>query len=451
MGDDNRYGVHKLQMKKLARAVVVWRREVESARLIREGRLKEEEALREKASKEDALGSLQGQFDDLQGAAAARAAAAEEESARLQAEVEEWRSKVKMLEEAMNIPRKYLTDGGTEMTPQRPPATPPAPATPGLETLAQRKPSLGSIFADVVDTDAGPISWSELAGADVSSTGGAPPPSYADPEPEPAPPPPYPVQHEEPHFSPAPIGGDMDFLAMAEEEAAADSGRRGSFTAATEPAAPVVVHTAPAQPAVEVSDMLAMATAEQDGGAELGAGVGFIPGSAVPEADLAPPSYEAQDGNSAVGSSRLSISKSVEFANPASAPAGITGTKDQHQAACQIQAAHRGRNSRKDTSKRRKAKQQAASSLHQRLEWAATRCQAIRRGNIWRKRVAVFEKWDKTSGEIDQMVPKLAREDEVVVELPKEHLLVGEHYTPLGLRLARQLFLVFDRGTHRVA
>ena len=50
--------------------------------------------------------------------------------------------------------------------------------------------------------------------------------------------------------------------------------------------------------------------------------------------------------------------------------------------------------------------------------------------------------------DIDQMVPEVARQDEVVLELPMGHLLVGQHYTPLGLRLARQLFLVFDRGTH---
>ena len=30
-------------------------------------------------------------------------------------------------------------------------------------------------------------------------------------------------------------------------------------------------------------------------------------------------------------------------------------------------------------------------------------------------------------------------------ELPLKQLLVGQHFTPLGLRLARQLFLVFDQ------
>ena len=42
--------------------------------------------------------------------------------------------------------------------------------------------------------------------------------------------------------------------------------------------------------------------------------------------------------------------------------------------------------------------------------------------------------------------PKVADEDdETLTLLPLEHLLVGQHYTPLGLRLTRQLFLIFDQ------
>ena len=36
-------------------------------------------------------------------------------------------------------------------------------------------------------------------------------------------------------------------------------------------------------------------------------------------------------------------------------------------------------------------------------------------------------------------------DDETLTLLPKEHLLVGQHFTPLGLRLTRQLFLIFDQ------
>lgn len=44
------------------------------------------------------------------------------------------------------------------------------------------------------------------------------------------------------------------------------------------------------------------------------------------------------------------------------------------------------------------------------------------------------------------MKPKVADEDdETLTLLPLEHMLVGQHYTPLGLRLTRQLFLVFDQ------
>ncbi len=42
--------------------------------------------------------------------------------------------------------------------------------------------------------------------------------------------------------------------------------------------------------------------------------------------------------------------------------------------------------------------------------------------------------------------PKVADEDdETLTLLPLEHLIVGQHYTPLGLRLTRQLFLIFDQ------
>jgi len=53
---------------------------------------------------------------------------------------------------------------------------------------------------------------------------------------------------------------------------------------------------------------------------------------------------------------------------------------------------------------RRQAKADAAAEREQALVRAVTICQAIRRGNVWRKRVAYFEKWDKTSGEIEPMV-----------------------------------------------
>eukprot|EP01046_Picozoa_sp_COSAG06_P035757 COSAG06_NODE_3876_length_4812_cov_24.124337_4_plen_86_part_00 len=36
-------------------------------------------------------------------------------------------------------------------------------------------------------------------------------------------------------------------------------------------------------------------------------------------------------------------------------------------------------------------------------------------------------------------------DDETLTLLPLEHLIVGQHYTPLGLRLTRQLFLIFDQ------
>ena len=47
---------------------------------------------------------------------------------------------------------------------------------------------------------------------------------------------------------------------------------------------------------------------------------------------------------------------------------------------------------------------------------------------------------------VNRCSPKVADEDdETLTLLPLEHLLVGQHYTPLGLRLTRQLFLIFDQ------
>ena len=76
--------------------------------------------------------------------------------------------------------------------------------------------------------------------------------------------------------------------------------------------------------------------------------------------------------------------------------------------------------------------------------WAATKIQAIERGRRWRQRIAAFERWDKTSGEGDFLQPRVAPEGVQCTSIPKQHLLDGEHFTPLGLRLAKQLFMLLD-------
>ena len=77
---------------------------------------------------------------------------------------------------------------------------------------------------------------------------------------------------------------------------------------------------------------------------------------------------------------------------------------------------------------------------------------------MFRRRIQAFADWDRHSGsEGRAMRANVAPESGVweegpkkgepcpLQELPLNQLLVGQHFTPLGLRLARQLFLVFDQ------
>ena len=59
------------------------------------------------------------------------------------------------------------------------------------------------------------------------------------------------------------------------------------------------------------------------------------------------------------------------------------------------------------------------------------RVQASYRGWIWRKQMAAFDRWDKSSG-VD-FLPKVAEEGAELELLPESQLLVeGQHFTPLG-------------------
>lgn len=268
-----RDGVHKLQMRKLARAVVVWARETESAKLVRAGKHQEEKLLREKAAKDDALGILQGQFEGLQGDMAKRAEAAEEAAQRWEKEVEEWRARARSLEETLAAAVPAVTqEMATHMTPQR--------SSPGGEMLAQRKPSINSILADISDEQM--TTWKELADATpisepTSSPGGVVVQTEA------AAPPPSPPAAVMPAATPTALAADSSWLQIAEQEADAElhlastriqARYRGNKTRAVLP---------PPRP-VQVIDDTSWLQVAQEEATETPAP--FVPGSAVPEADL---------------------------------------------------------------------------------------------------------------------------------------------------------------------
>eukprot|EP01043_Picozoa_sp_COSAG02_P086547 COSAG02_NODE_23976_length_702_cov_0.862355_1_plen_162_part_10 len=82
----------------------------------------------------------------------------------------------------------------------------------------------------------------------------------------------------------------------------------------------------------------------------------------------------------------------------------------------------------------------------------ATKCQAMWRGKMSRRRTQAFADWDLN------VAPNVAPESGVweegprkgepcpLRELPLKMLLIDQDFTPLGLRLARQLFLLFDQN-----
>jgi len=471
------YGVQKLQLRKLARSIVVWRREAEAQRLIRQGKHMEERLLREKSMKEDANALLQTQVEGLQGDVAARTEAAEETARILQEEVEEWRSKAKDLEDALKIATPALTQAmATEMTPVKPKEVAP--------TFPQRKPSLGSIMADVTDEQA--ASWRDVANVQPGSAlsasmhgmdGGTPaegsfrfrgasapstpamvtPPSAATASPAQ-------MHHSEEDAEEqgrASIRIQANYRGNRARKQFKQPVRAAPATSCPEPATSGTAAPFVPGSAVEEADFSEDA---QDIWVECPEGMG--PGSELMIGSgerklnvIVPPGITAgQQFKVRVDSSFPSQPKvhfgpepEPELGAPDSKMTGddegavVAGSAEEHLAASRIQAIERGRHSRRDTCDRRLKKQQEEEARTAQLTEKAVICQAIRRGNIWRKRVAVFEKWDKTSGEIDQMVPKIAKPDEKVMLVPQEHLIIGEHYTPLGLRLARQLFLVFDR------
>ena len=375
-------GMQKLVARKLSRVFVVWSRNAQTQRLVNEGKAEEARLLQEKAALEDATEQWKGKAGELEGDMAARVEQAEAEKAEMQAELETLKSQVATLEESLAVmnelqvpvPQTPVPTGemGTAMTPTQQPSS------------YQRKPSLGSILADMPEQAALDFGVPQAAiGEDDGAAAAA-----------------------------------AEAAARAEEEAAREREQRERER----------------QEAAERAELARSATriqAAQRGKQsrrEMAQRRAQMAPEPVPEPDPEPelepePLLEPEPEPEPV---KVQPEPEPE-PEPAPAPKSpAVSTVDPDAFAKKVRL--------------------------------ATKCQAMLRGKMFRRRIQAFADWDRHSGsEGRAMRANVAPESGVweegpkkgepcpLQELPLNQLLVGQHFTPLGLRLARQLFLVFDQ------